>query len=60
LAGVAAVTGAMQGLLYGVRPMDGLTLGCVAGLVGIVALGAASVPAWRVTRIDPQVALRNE
>ena len=60
LMGVAGVTGAIRGLLYGVRPLDGVTLLGVVGLVGIVALGAASVPAWRATRIDPQVSLRSE
>ncbi len=60
LAGVAAVTGAIRQLLYGVRPLDGLTLAAVAGLVGVVALGAAAVPAWHATRIDPQTSLRSE
>jgi len=60
LAGVASVTGAIRGLLYGVRPLDGITLICVLGLVGFVALGAAGVPAWRANRIDPQTSLRSE
>ena len=60
LAGLAAVTGAMRGLLYGVGAFDGVTVSGVAGLVGIVALAAASVPAWRAARIDPQVSLRSE
>jgi putative ABC transport system permease protein len=60
LMGVAAVTGAMRELLYGVRPLDAATLAGVIVLVGIVALGAASVPAWRATRIDPQTSLRSE
>ncbi|MGA8029141.1 MAG: FtsX-like permease family protein [Bryobacteraceae bacterium] len=60
LAGLAAVTGAIRGLLYGVGALDGVTLLGVAGLVGIVALIAASVPAWRAARIDPQLSLRSE
>ena len=60
LIGVAAITRAIRELLYGVRPLDGVTLVGVVGLVGIVALGAASVPAWRATRIDPQTSLRSE
>jgi len=60
LVGVAAVTRAIRELLYGVRPLDGVTLVAVVGLVGIVALGAAGVPAWRATRIDPQRSLRSE
>lgn len=58
--GVAGATRAMRELLYGVRPLDGATLAGVAALVGIVALGAAGVPAWRATRIDPQTSLRSE
>ena len=60
LVGVAAVTGAIRELLYGVRPLDGVTLAGVVGLVGIVALGAAGLPAWRAGRVDPQASLRSE
>jgi len=60
LVGVAAATRAIRGLLYGVQPLDGVTLAGVIGLVGAVALGAAGVPAWRATRIDPQTSLRSE
>jgi predicted permease len=60
LAGVAAVTGAIRGLLYEVRPLDALTLAAVVALVGIVAFAAAGVPAWRATRTDPQTSLRSE
>ena len=60
LIGVAAVTRAIRELLYGVQPLDGVTLAGVVGLVGIIALGAAGVPAWRATRIDPQTSLRSE
>ena len=60
LIGVAAVTKAIREMLYGVQPLDSMTLAGVVGLAGIVALGAASVPAWRATRIDPQTSLRSE
>jgi putative ABC transport system permease protein len=60
LIGAAAVTRAIRDLLYEVRPLDALTLAGVAGLVGIIALGAAGVPAWRAARIDPQASLRSE
>jgi ABC-type lipoprotein release transport system permease subunit len=51
---------AIGGLLYGVRPLDSLTLAGVVAFVGIVALAAATVPAWRAARIDPQILLRSE
>jgi putative ABC transport system permease protein len=60
LMGVAAVTGAIRGILYGVRPLDGATLAGVVGLVGLIALAAAGMPAWRATRVDPQMSLRSE
>ena len=60
LAGAAAATRAIRGLLYGVQPLDSMTLIGVVALLGIVALAAACVPAWRATRIDPQMCLRTE
>ena len=60
LLGAAASTRAIQQLLYGVRPLDAVTLLGVVGVVGIVALAAAGVPAWRAARIDPQASLRSE
>ena len=60
LIGVMAVTRAIRELLYGVEPLDAGTLAGVVALVGMIALGAAFVPAWRATRIDPQTSLRSE
>lgn len=55
-----AIAGTMRGMLYGVHPLDRVTLVGVVVLVGIVALSSASIPAWRAARIDPQVSLRSE
>jgi predicted permease len=60
LAGAAAVTGAIRQLLYNVSPFDGVTLLGVVGLVALVAIAAAGVPAWRATRIEPVAAMRSE
>jgi predicted permease len=60
LAGAIAVTRALRGLLYGVTPLDGLTIATVVGLVAAVALVAVGWPAWRAARIDPVTALRAE
>ena len=60
LLGAAALTRVTQELLYGVQPLDRVTLLGVVGLVAIVASGAAVAPAWRAARIDPQASLRNE
>jgi putative ABC transport system permease protein len=60
LAGAIAVTRALQGLLYGVTPLDGLTIASVVALVAAVALVAVGGPAWRAARVDPATALRAE
>jgi predicted permease len=60
LLGAGVFARAMRELLYGVRPLDGATLIGVVGLVAVVALFAAGVPAWRAARIDPSTSLRTE
>jgi putative ABC transport system permease protein len=47
-------------LLYGVKPNDLPTIGAVAALVLLIATAAIYLPARRVSRIDPVLALRVE
>jgi putative ABC transport system permease protein len=47
-------------LLYGVRPTDPVTFGCVAVVLGAAALLASGVAARKAIRIEPMAALRNE
>jgi len=60
MAGALALTRAMAGLLYDIRPTDTTTFAGSAVLLAAVAVAASLVPAWRATRVDPVVALRAE
>jgi putative ABC transport system permease protein len=46
-------------LLYGVGAFDPLVLLVVIGSLGAVALVASALPAWRASRVDPVIALRD-
>lgn len=50
----------LTGMLYDVTPLDVPTFAAVSALVAVVAVIAASHPAWRAARVDPTVALRAE
>ena len=60
LAGAFALTRVMASLLFGVSPMDAATFSAVPVLLAAVAFAATVIPAWRTTRVDPVVALREE
>ena len=63
IAGVTAslfVNRFLAGFLYGVRPADPGTLAVTSVLVFLIAFAAAAIPAYRISRIDPLVALRYE
>jgi predicted permease len=47
-------------LLFGVQPHDLATVAAVAGTIALVAAVACAVPAWRASRVDPNIVLRNE
>src|SRR3984957_7029966 len=59
LCSIAAAT-LIRGLLFGVRPWDGATLGAVCFVLAISALLASYIPARRAASVDPMVALRYE
>ena len=55
-----ALTRVMSSLLFEVSATDLATFAAVPALLGAVALAATAIPAWRATRVDPMVALREE
>jgi len=57
-AGAFVLTRTLSTLLFGVTPHDPATFAAAAGILTVVALAAAAMPAWRAARIDPAVALR--
>ncbi len=60
LAASAISTRVLQGLLFGVTPLDFRTFVFVSLLFGLVAAFASYLPARRATRVDALVALRTE
>ena len=60
VAGALALTQILSSQLYGIGPTDILTFGAVSLLFVGVAAAASAIPAWRVTGIDPVIALRHE
>src|SRR5690349_2179626 len=67
LTGIVIGVGAAFGLsrliesqLYGIHATDPTTFIAVAVLLGLTALTANLIPAWRATRVDPAVVLREE
>lgn len=67
LAGVGALVGIgialvgarmLEGFVFGISTRDPLTYSVIAVSMLLVAVVAASLPAWRATRISPMAALR--
>jgi predicted permease len=62
-AGAAAtvlLASSLKSMLFGVSPLDPLVLAATAAAVLALSAAASFVPAWRVMRVDPTVALRAE
>jgi len=60
LAASVAVTRYLQQLLFGVKPLDVLTLAVVSAVLLVVAALASGLPALRAARLDPLQALRQQ
>jgi predicted permease len=60
LIGAGIATRALQGMLFGITPLDPATYVVVSLLFGLAAVFAAYLPARRATKVDALVALRSE
>ena len=60
LAGALAVNQMIASLLFGVQPKDTVTIAFVIAAITAVAVVASWLPAWRASRLDPNVVLRDE
>ncbi len=60
LAGAFALNRLIASLLYGVQPTDPVTMVAVIATITLVAAVACWIPAWRASRVDPNVVLRDD
>ena len=60
LAGALALNRLIASLLFGVQPADTLTIAFVITTIMVVAIFASWLPAWRASRLDPNVVLRED
>ncbi len=60
LGAACVLTRFLRGMLYGVSPMDPLTLAAGTLILGLIAVLSCYLPAWRAAKIDPMAALRCE
>jgi ABC-type antimicrobial peptide transport system permease subunit len=60
IAGALALGRVVASLVFHVKPADPLTFAGVVALLGMIALFACLIPAYRASRVDPVIALRNE
>jgi putative ABC transport system permease protein len=58
LAASLALGRALESLVFGIRATDPLTFAAVTALLGLVALTACALPAWRASRVEPTAALQ--
>ncbi len=59
LSGAFALNRLIASLLFGVQPTDPITMAGVVATITLVAGVACWLPAWRASRLDPNVVLRD-
>ena len=60
LAGAFALNRVIASLLFGVQPSDPATMAAVVATITLVAAIACWLPAWRASRVDPNIVLRDD
>jgi predicted permease len=60
LAGAFGLNRLIASMLFGVQPTDTATMIAVVATITLVAAVACWVPAWRASRLDPHVVLRED
>ena len=60
LAGAYALARTLSAMLYGVGVADPVSYAAALGALLAAVLLACALPAWRASRVDPMVALREE
>jgi putative ABC transport system permease protein len=58
LAGALGLNRLIASALFGVQPADPTTLAAVIMTIALVAAEACWLPAWRASRLDPNVVLK--
>jgi predicted permease len=58
LGGALALGRLLSSMIFGVRATDPVTFAAVSLLLGLVAVAACAVPAWRASRVQPTEALQ--
>nr|WP_238325962.1 ABC transporter permease [Bryobacter aggregatus] len=60
LAGALALNRLISSMLFGIQPTDTVTIAFVIAVITVVAMVASWLPAWRASRVDPNIVLKNE
>ena len=60
LAGAYGLNQLIASLLFGVQPTDPITIVAVVATITLVAAIACWLPAWRASRMDPNIVLRQD
>jgi predicted permease len=60
LGGAFAMNRVIASLLFGVQPTDPATMAAVVATITLVAAIACWLPAWRASRVDPNIVLRDD